>query len=197
MLMKFSTLGSHSARMFQLILIPALFLTSCASDRGQMAANQRGSIQPERPLADNEQSESQAAQVAISASEVDAREPAETIPGESREKLTLTSYHEAFEGKIPPPPVPPAGGPDVPETDPEENALTPASRTMSLGELEQIALSNNPTLALQRAEVEKERGNWTQVSNRWATGLIAVSSWLCFALGLSSTFTTRSTSNSS
>ncbi|QDU02396.1 Cobalt-zinc-cadmium resistance protein CzcC precursor [Gimesia chilikensis] len=163
MLMKFSTLGSHSARMFQLILIPALLLTSCASDRGQMAARQPGSTQPERPLADNEQSESQAAQVAISASEVDAREPAETIPGESREKLTLTSYHEAFEGKIPPPPVPPAGGADVSETDLEENALTPASRTMSLGELEQIALSNNPTLALQRAEVEKERGNWTQV----------------------------------
>ncbi|MCA9007523.1 MAG: TolC family protein, partial [Planctomycetaceae bacterium] len=128
-----------------------------------MATRQTDSFEPDRQLSDIEQSESQAAQVAISASEVDAREPAGTIPGESREKLTLTSYHEAFEGKIPPPPVPPAGGPDVSETDPEENALTPASRTMSLGELEQIALSNNPTLALQRAEVEKERGNWTQV----------------------------------
>lgn len=34
---------------------------------------------------------------------------------------------------------------------------------MTLSELEQIALQNNPTLALAGAEVEKERGRWTQI----------------------------------
>lgn len=161
-LMKINTLGSHSARMFRLILVPALLLSSCASDRGQMAVRQTGSIEPDRQLAVSENCESQAAQVAVSASEIDAKKSEDTAPGESREELTLTSYHEDFEGKIPPP-VPPAGGPDIHETDFAEKKLTPDSQTMSLSELEQIALSNNPTLALQRAEVEKERGNWTQV----------------------------------
>ncbi|MFH1304118.1 MAG: TolC family protein [Planctomycetota bacterium] len=158
-LMKFSTFGSNIIKTFRLILIPALLLSSCASDRGQMAAQKTESIEPGRQLVNRE---SQAAQVAVNDSEIDVKNSAKSIPAKSREELTLTSYYKDFEGKIPPP-VPPAGGPDVPKTDPAEKTLIPASQTMSLGELEQIALSNNPTLTLQRAEVEKERGNWTQV----------------------------------
>jgi len=160
-LIKLSSFGSHSVRSFRLILIPTLLLTSCASDRGQMTANQAGSIKEDRQMVGIKDSQSQAAQIAESTSEVEVNNFAETTHAESREKLTLTSYHEVFEGKIPPP-VPPAGGPNVPETDSSENPLTPTSQTMTLEELEQIALSNNPTMALQRAEIEKERGNWTQ-----------------------------------
>ncbi|QDU14134.1 Cobalt-zinc-cadmium resistance protein CzcC precursor [Gimesia maris] len=161
-LMKFNTFGSHLVRTFRVILIPVLLLTSCASNRGQMSAHQAGSIKTDRQLVDIEDSQSQAAHLVVSASGIDVKNSAATTPVESREKLTLTSYHESFEGKIPPP-VPPVGSSDVPEADPSENALTPTSQLLTLGELEQIALSNNPTLALQRAEVEKERGNWTQV----------------------------------
>ncbi|MEQ9071663.1 MAG: hypothetical protein RLO18_33315, partial [Gimesia chilikensis] len=126
-----------------------------------MTAHQAGSIKEDRQMVGIKDSQSQAAQIAESTSEVEVNNFAETTHAESREKLTLTSYHEVFEGKIPPP-VPPAGGPNVPETDSSENPLTPTSQTMTLEELEQIALSNNPTMALQRAEIEKERGNWTQ-----------------------------------
>ncbi|EDL57129.1 probable divalent cation resistant determinant protein C [Gimesia maris DSM 8797] len=160
--MNFNTFRSHLVRTFRVILIPVLLLTSCASDRGQMTAHQAGSIKAGRQLVDSEDRKSQAAHVAVAASEIDLNNSVATTPAESRKKLTLTSYHESFEGKIPPP-VPPVGSSDVPEADPSENALTPTSQLLTLGELEQIALSNNPTLALQRAEVEKERGNWTQV----------------------------------
>lgn len=46
---------------------------------------------------------------------------------------------------------------------PVDNSSSVSGSFLSLSEIEQLALANNPTLAMAVAEIEKERGLWTQV----------------------------------
>ncbi|QDV20484.1 Cobalt-zinc-cadmium resistance protein CzcC precursor [Gimesia panareensis] len=142
----------------RLILGSTLLLTSCASERNHVAVEE---TVPEPPaVVQSEEADSKAigSPALVSLADTQESDSDQSASPAPVEEFVLTGFSDVEQGDIPPPPVPPAG-----EAGSPENGLTPTSQMMSLGELEQIALNNNPTLALQRAEIEKERGNWTQV----------------------------------
>lgn len=82
----------------------------------------------------------------------DGRQIVENAPAEAAAPVSsATESNVGYDGPLPPGPVGDGAPPE------------PDGGVMTLEQLEEIALQNNPTLALQQAEVEKERGNWTQV----------------------------------
>lgn len=60
-------------------------------------------------------------------------------------------------------PVNADGAPPPPLPAPAEPADPGAEKPLTVDDLQRIALEHNPTLALAEAEIQKERGNWTQV----------------------------------
>ncbi|MBI1315059.1 hypothetical protein GC176_27525 [bacterium] len=87
--------------------------------------------------------------------------------GSSPAVLQLASAETSAE----PNPVPPAPAPaaSIEHSETESPEMVPDTRRSALGSpstleaFEQLALQNNPTLRMAEAEIEKERGNWTQV----------------------------------
>lgn len=150
--------GFRRDLLLPLILGPGLLLASCATERNHVAMEETATEQPGVVQTETAVSDTHTAPALVSLPEAQAEDPSPSAESEPTEELVLTGFSNLEQGTIPPPPVPPAG-----DAGSSAETLTPTSQTMTLDQLEQIALTNNPTLALQRDEIEKERGNWTQV----------------------------------
>ncbi|NQV26107.1 MAG: TolC family protein [Rhodopirellula sp.] len=126
-------------------------------------------------------------------SEVVARKPASETSTESSQRSTenvndsvvhadgqrsLSSavQQAGAQGTAEPSPLPPAPAAQIDDSEtslPQPSTLTPQpvlnsghstlDSPATLDAFEQLALQNNPTLRMAEAEIEKERGNWTQV----------------------------------
>ena len=68
----------------------------------------------------------------------------------------------AYAPPVPPSPEPAMAGTATPDSNASAAAVLPVGVGISLGEIEAIALANNPTLVLAAAEVGKERGLYVQ-----------------------------------
>ncbi len=148
-----------------LVLATICVLPSCSHVPRRDVAARTGDLgAAEVAVATNERASTEPLPTHASATAVTGTE-SETDDQPSRTWRPTVVHTSGQSRAAEPPPVPPAD--DVRESKAGQQKPQPAGDAESVGltlaEIENIALQNNPTLSMAEAEIEKERGNWTQL----------------------------------